>query len=637
MSSTSTVAASLSAQSVAPNLKRASRNHKLPDFANVNFINTNMPNARYTAIPNNRVESAATDLATNADRHKGLPPHRNDGSGGEFRTRSPHRITYEDSRAPTLVDAHPNANINHRLNTTGALIPEAWAELLPPDLPDREFILKGVNEGFFIVNKNSNFSEKIRCENYRSATDPVVKPAIEAQILEEISNGRYLVVSKPPDIISALGAVPKKGSDRWRLIHDCSRPEGRAINDMAENEYFAYQTLDEALGLIHHEAYMAKVDLASAYRSVKIHPDNYNLTGLAWTFADQNQESFLVDTRLPFGARLSPSIFNKLTQAVRSMMEVRGFQVVAYLDDFFCIADTLEECQRAKHTLLVLLRQLGFAINYNKLEGPARKLVFLGVGIDSTNMVLSLETSKIRELQADLRYIKNKTRASKRALQSLAGKLNWACRVIYGGRIFLRRILDVIKNLKKQGHSARISGEILLDIEWWLDYLEEFNGTMKILDDRPCSPVTIDACNHAAGGVFQSAFFHLPWSLWKGSEQHHINTKEVLALEPAAMLWAAKWENKKIYVHSDNQCAVAVINKGSSQNQDIMGSLRRVFWLSIKFNFRIKAVYYPGSSNTLADLASRLHEPGAGDRLYTLLTTTSRYGTGSGPVDQGGG
>ncbi len=49
-----------------------------------------------------------------------------------------------------------------------------------------------------------------------------------------------------------------------------------------------------------------------------------------------------------------------------------------------------------------------------------------------------------------------------------------------------------------------------------------------------------------------------------------------------------------------------------------MDSLRRVFWLSIAFNFRLHAVYICGSQNKMADQVSRLHEPGGLQRLYAL-------------------
>ena len=65
---------------------------------------------------------------------------------------------------------------------------------------------------------------------------------------------------------------------------------------------------------------------------------------------------------------------------------------------------------------------------------------------------------KLVELQDLVIEFQNKQRASKKQLQRLAGKLNWACRVVhvYGGRTFLRRILDTMNALTSSGSSGWI-------------------------------------------------------------------------------------------------------------------------------------------------------------------------------------
>ncbi len=64
---------------------------------------------------------------------------------------------------------------------------------------------------------------------------------------------------------------------------------------------------------------------------------------------------------------------------------------------------------------------------------------------------------------------------------------------------------------------------------------------------------------------------------------------------------------------------MGIINKGSAKHPLVMESLRRVFWLSAMYNFRMRAVYYPGRFNVLADSVSRLHEPNAWERLMNSI------------------
>ena len=149
--------------------------------------------------------------------------------------------------------------------------------------------------------------------------------------------------------------------------------------------------------------------------------------------------------------------------------------------------------------------------------------------------------------------------------------------------------------------------------------MDTFNGSVDMVDPRPVTPVIIDACDTAAGGFYVDDWVYTPWvSCWPAAKNHPINYKEVLALEPAVQRWAPLWANRKVRIHTDNQAAAAIINKGSSRDPLVMESLRRIFWLSATFNFRLHAVYLPGEENVLADSVSRLHEKCHQNKLFAL-------------------
>ena len=161
---------------------------------------------------------------------------------------------------------------------------KAWEEELPSDDPDRTVLLEGVANGFHIIHQDKlNNLKPVSLQNYKSATNSQNKHKVEKQIQNELVNGRYIIVDQPATITSALGAVPKKGSDSVRLIHDCSRPYGDSVNDLSSPISFSYQSLQDAIQLIKPDYYLAKLDLLSAYRSVRIHPSNYAVTGIHWT------------------------------------------------------------------------------------------------------------------------------------------------------------------------------------------------------------------------------------------------------------------------------------------------------------------------------------------------------------------
>lgn len=450
----------------------------------------------------------------------------------------------------------------------------------------------------------------VDADNYKSATNAAIKQTVEKTIREEIAEGNYVITSTKPTIVSALGAIPKPDSPEVRLIHDCSRPSGKGVNDYIETTSFKFQTLDDAIRLLKPNSFMAKIDLRHAYRSVPIHKSNFAATGLKWKFAGDKHYTYFYDARLPFGSKSSPQIFHRLTQAVRRMMARRGYHaIIVYLDDYLIIGNTEEECQLAFSILLKLLQDLGFEISWRKLVKPTQKLTFLGVELDTVKREMALPAEKLDELQQVISSFCRKRRTNKKQLQRLAGKLNWACRVVYGGRTFLRRIIDTMNSLSPTG-KFRLTQEFRDDIHWWHSFLREFNGKRAFLSQQPITDVDTDACRLAAGAYFRGNWFYHNFFLDSPELAClHINHKEVLAQVFAATRWAHLWRNQHIIIHCDNETAVHIINKGTTANRHIMRALRHLFWLSAFYNFRFTAVPIKGKLNVIADAISRLHEP----------------------------
>ena len=121
-------------------------------------------------------------------------------------------------------------------------------------------------------------------------------------------------------------------------------------------------------------------------------------------------------------------------------------------------------------TLVKLLRHLGFRINWSKVVDPTQCITFLGIEINTLSMCKRLPDDKVLALRRELEIFSKRTRASKRQLQSLAGKLNFAGRVVYGGRVFTAA-----------GHKCVLSGEVCSGIDWWHKYMAYFNGVALIL------------------------------------------------------------------------------------------------------------------------------------------------------------
>jgi hypothetical protein len=73
--------------------------------------------------------------------------------------------------------------------------------------------------------------------------------------------------------------------------------------------------------------------------------------------------------------------------------------IVPYLDDFLIASNIREECIGTSTCLMCLLHLLDFWINYNKVEGPSQRLVFLGILLDTVDMWLELPLDKTKNIK----------------------------------------------------------------------------------------------------------------------------------------------------------------------------------------------------------------------------------------------
>lgn len=481
--------------------------------------------------------------------------------------------------------------------------------------------MKGLREGFDIVDKDADLIA-VDLPNHQSCFSDRNLTLVHEQVIQEIEQGNYIPCATKPTIVSPLGAVDKDNGG-VRLIHDCSMPHGMALNDYATlNESYKYETVDTLAQMVRKDMYFAKIDIKSAYRNIGISKQSQQATGLRWVI--NNKQIYLVDTKLPFGARRSCMIFHRISQAIKRMMQRRGFDLCVYIDDFICMSLVKDVCMQAMNTLISLLRKLGLPVNWQKMVDPTQCITYLGVEVDSTRMELRLPADKLSKIRNHLDKACSKRRLSKRQLQSLIGLLNFGAALVYGGRVFLRRLIDATMKLNKKSDRILIKGELLQDIVWWQHFMAVFNGRSLLLSERSVASIITDACSEGAGACFESDWLYCNWGLdWPEAMNLHINSKETLAVVLAVSRWAPKLANRLVYITCDNTCTVSAINKGTSRSKTVMIGLRLLFWLSAMFNFKLRAVFVPTGLNVTADCISRIHDKRFLNQLNCYVQPTS--------------
>ena len=212
-------------------------------------------------------------------------------------------------------------------------------------------------------------------------TTPQQAAAITADIAAEVAAGILIEVTRKPAHITAL-ATKEEAAGKIRVLRDCSKPDKGAINDYADAQHFQMQGIEEALAHMQPRAYMAKVDIKAAFRTVGVHPTHWHLLGFQWKNPQEDGGSprYYIDTRCPFGLKCSPEIFCRITAAIKVMLAAQGVRaVVVYVDDFLIIALEEDECARALELVLKILRaHLGFTISDPKTVPPTQQLTFVG-------------------------------------------------------------------------------------------------------------------------------------------------------------------------------------------------------------------------------------------------------------------
>lgn len=236
-------------------------------------------------------------------------------------------------------------------------------------------------------------------------------------------------------------------------------------------------------------------------------------------------------------------------------------------------------------------------------------MTFLGLTMDSVIGELTLENNKVLSLCKLIRNFQSKVRCTRRQLESLAGKLNWAAHVIPWGRAYIRPVYHLISSLIASHHKCRLTTTIKQDLNWWLHWLEDGTNSRRMWDSRTIVSAYTDSSLKAGGAFCHNDWVFADWSCdFPHLSKEHINVKELAAVLLAAQRWAPYWSGHRVNIFTDNTVTVAAINNATTFNSTSLNILKSLASLSIMFDFSIIATHIPGVTNFSADCISRFHD-----------------------------
>ena len=458
--------------------------------------------------------------------------------------------------------------------------------------------------------------------------EPGVKEEIDKLIRDDVASGAK---AGPFDAwpfahmsFAPMGAVPKPNTDKHRLIVDLSYPKregGDSINSRIVEKSFKLESFDHATNLVRRHGrgcFLIKFDVEAAYKQIPVREADWPLLGFEW------EGKFYFDRTLPFGLRSSCRLWDMFASALHYFFrEVIGVHTIHYIDDFLFVIPAskgLAFAIRARDAALAMCARLGLPMAERKTEGPCTRLTFLGIELDTEAQTARLPDAKLDLLTRTLvSWDVPDRRTSIKEMQSLAGQLAFAVKVVRAGRPFMRRIIGEQHRLRRAAFvgGARehtISATARADVRWWARNLSAANGVSILFDEDWVEAATLtlftDASSLGFGCSFGTRWLNGAWSAEVMAEaqvtsRYSMPYLELYSLVTAATAWGHLWSGRKITFRCDCMPVVQAVEKMSSAKPAMQTLVRLLAASAARHGYDFRVWHVKGADNPLADALSR--------------------------------
>ncbi|XP_028517092.1 uncharacterized protein LOC110246429 [Exaiptasia diaphana] len=250
-----------------------------------------------------------------------------------------------------------------------------------------------------------------------------------------------------------------------------------------------------------------KTDIKHAFCIIPIHPEDYHLLGMQW------KGSYYYDKCMPMGCASSCKTFEAFSSALewiaKHHLEIR--HIVHLLDDFFICESSKVRCGFSLKGFLALCDYVGIPMAPEKTVGPSTVLSFAGIELDTVASEARLPLDKVHDCSNLIFEFLHKKKTTLHDLQSLIGKLNFACKVVVPGRAFLRRLIDLTVGVNHPKHLIRLSRGVKTYLEVWYQFLQHYNGSSIFLEEVWEDSFSLQLHTDSSGALGFGAIFGRHW------------------------------------------------------------------------------------------------------------------------------
>ena len=404
-----------------------------------------------------------------------------------------------------------------------------------------------------------------------------LKEGVRSEVEELVELG--IVVPSTSPWASPVVPVPKKDG----TVRVCI--DYRKLNEVTVADPYYMTTMEEIVERIGASKVMSKLDLAKGFYQVEVDPKSRKKTAFISPFGK------FEFTRMPFGLRNAPAIFQRCMEVV--LRECYGFSA-PYIDDIIVFSNSGKE--HVEHLRLVLkaLSEHGMTLKERKCEFGKEKVEYLGHVIGGGELAVPAHRAA-----AMASYIRPRT---KKQLRSFLGAAGYYRQFVEG---FARLSAVLTPSTSKAAPSI---------VSWTVEGQEAFERIKVSLVNCVC--LTIPSQEDAfilhtdASGAGIGATLNvrregktLPvayYSRQLQGAQHRYSATELegLAVFKAVHYFAHYLYGSRFEVVTDHKALVSLLHS-RVLNRRLHGWVLQL----LEFDFTIS--YRPGAANSDADALSR--------------------------------
>ena len=404
-----------------------------------------------------------------------------------------------------------------------------------------------------------------------------LKEGVRSEVEKLVDLG--IVVPSTSPWASPVVPVPK-GDGTVRVCIDY-----RKLNEITIADPYYMSTMEEILERVGESRVMSKLDLAKGFYQVEVEPTSREKTAF---ISPYGKFEF---TRMPFGLKNAPAIFQRLMEVV--LRECYEYSA-PYIDDIVVFSSSVGEHVEHLRGVLGALRKYGMTIKEKKCEFGKEKLEYLGHIIGGGELAVPAHRAA-----AMAEYVQPRT---KKQLRSFLGAASYYRQFIKG---YARMAAVLSPGTSKSAPSV---------VNWTGEGLEAFSRIRVSLVDVCCLTVPtqedVFTLHTDASGLGIGATLNVRregkevpvafYSKQLQGAQHHYSATE---LEALAVFKVVHYFSHYLYgcrftVITDHKALVRFLHS-RILNRRLHG------WLLQLLQFDFEILYRPGSENCDADALSR--------------------------------